>query len=290
MHAQSFHTTTTTITRTTTPLTTSTPPSITAQSSQLSLPPLSPHHRLRGLISRGAGGNVEAEGSLQDLRKAVEGSVFGRKRRKASLKGEEEEEWIFGRPEGIDEDTGDQFHKAFEEMVALGVKVHEKSVLAEGDKGVFGGSRKVGTPLSRGSQSRLGSSKSKTSTNPHTSVENLAAPKRRSKRENPSQTHHASILVTGRAGRAALSATLKSRRQDRLEACKTVEGHRQVGKMVDMDVNVCAKFGVAGRRTRPVWEGIVPYLWYKDAATLVREHYRQKTKTQQQPDPQVQAR
>ena len=43
------------------------------------------------------------EGSWQDLRKAVEGSVFGNKRRKGSLGKGEEEVWIFGRPEGIDE-------------------------------------------------------------------------------------------------------------------------------------------------------------------------------------------
>ncbi|KAJ3028790.1 hypothetical protein HDV00_010020 [Rhizophlyctis rosea] len=257
----SFRSSRPTTTQTTSSQSTSTTPSTPqrrpSQSQRLVLPTLAGH---RGLISRGAGGGGVGEGSWQDLRKAVEGSVFRMRRTgKGGGKegeGQEEEEYVFGRPEGIDEDTGDQFHKAFEEIEALGTKVHEKSAVADTDKVAFAGGKKVKTPFSPGTQSRTGSSKSSIT---HPTSADTTPLKSKSKRENPTELHHYDILATGRAGRAQLSATLKSRRQDRLEACKTVEGHRQIGKLVDMDLGANVKYGPS-RKPRPVWDGVVPYM------------------------------
>ncbi|KAJ3277953.1 hypothetical protein HK104_002789 [Borealophlyctis nickersoniae] len=79
--------------------------------------------------------------SFVNIRTLIEGSVFGKKRRKGDVDDEEEEHKL-GLPDGIDEDTGDQFARTFQELESLGEKMEEKSAIAQGDKVVFA-ARKV---------------------------------------------------------------------------------------------------------------------------------------------------
>ncbi|KAI8590071.1 hypothetical protein BDZ88DRAFT_416182 [Geranomyces variabilis] len=178
-------------------------------------------------------------------------------------------EYAFGRPSGVDDDV---FTKAFQEVSRIGQTVHDSSAAAGAETRRF--ELQPDAPQVTddetedivslaGSQSRLSQLDIETAPLP-------AIPRAVRPQKNPLRKHTNAFGATSLTLSENVASLLHQRTDHRLQACQHLSTVRGVYKLVDMDRKKIEKTPGAN----VVWDGVVPYLWFPNALTLVRERAR----------------
>ncbi|KAJ3170864.1 hypothetical protein HDU87_008692 [Geranomyces variabilis] len=188
--------------------------------------------------------------------------------------------YAFGRPSGVDDDV---FTKAFREVSRIGQSVHDSSAAAGAETrrfelqpealqvtdDEFEDAASLAGSLSRLSQLDIG-----TAPLP-------AIPRAVRSQKNPLKKHTNAFGATSLTSSKNITSLLHQRTDHRLHACQHLSTMRGVYKLVDMDRKRIEKTPGAS----VVWDGVVPYLWFPNALTLVRERARARHRRSMARDP-----
>ncbi|KAI8923252.1 hypothetical protein BC831DRAFT_472018 [Entophlyctis helioformis] len=224
----------------------------------------------------GAGGGVtgangatlrKRNDSLHNMREYIDGSVF-RPKRKGELAirrytEEIETDHSYGRPAELKDNEGDEFNRTFKEMYGLGETVKEKVVQMKIDKENFNIPRTIAAAIEAVQHEAVQQRLSR-----RAASKSGAAGQSGARQESPTTVAHTEFLQSRKMLHKALTDTLEERKQDRLLATESVDTALPI---IDMVVSDARKHARASKsQSGPAWESVVPYLWFKDAADLVK--------------------
>ncbi|KNC97953.1 uncharacterized protein SPPG_06941 [Spizellomyces punctatus DAOM BR117] len=212
--------------------------------------------------------------SFQDAQNWMQANALWRQKHLPELGNAlNEDEYCFGKPEGIDEDVGDQFNIAFKELTKLGSTVRKNQLDIEADKNLFEEDTTATLPID--SVTSVTTQRPSITSSHNSTPDPTVAEVWKRKLQNPAQNHHSAFAAYLDTTRKELSTTLKSRSHDRLRVCKDDESALGVLKLAVMDARNCTLVGPT-RHSHTPWDHVVPYMWYKDAYPLVKAHLRER--------------
>ncbi|TPX71430.1 hypothetical protein SpCBS45565_g01015 [Spizellomyces sp. 'palustris'] len=198
--------------------------------------------------------------SFQDAQNWMQANALWRQKHLPELgNAMNEDEYCFGKPEGIDEDVGDQFNMTFKELTKLGSTVRKNQLDIEADKNFFDHDTAATLPID--SVTSVTTQRPSITSSNHSTPDPTVAEVWKRKLQNPAQKHHSAFAAYLDTTRKELSTTLKLRSHDRLRVCKDDESALGVLKLALMDARSCTLVGP----TR-----------YKDAYPLVKAHLRER--------------
>ncbi|KAJ3410218.1 hypothetical protein HDV05_004013 [Chytridiales sp. JEL 0842] len=196
--------------------------------------------------------------SLTELRGMIEKSVFRPRPKGAPMYQHKEEpldNYQFGRPQGYDEDRGEEYSRTFKDITSLGNQVVENLKLSEHDKRNFSARR--GKRLS-GDRYVEYSNEGSNEFISHSGTPSTA-PK---KKQSPALKHRNQFLECQQEAQKELAKTLADRRRDRLKACRSASTLKPVLRVLRHDMK--DGFNVHSHNDAKSWMSVLPYIWVEN--------------------------